>query len=289
MSQLRLGAGSVLMANLSKLWRSGRKIRKTKNKPMKSIFLRQLFLGASLMLAAAGVCQASLIAGWNFNGENSPVSSSADTFNASLDSSSSITRGAGAASSAGANSFRTAGFQNDGISTANNDYFQVTLSAASGFTLSLSTIDARFSGSDAFARTPGVTAQFAYSLDGSSFTLIGSSFNFNDGAGNVPSAGLVMPQIDLSGISALQNIADSTTVTIRYYASGATTTGTWGFFSNTAGNDGLDFGGTLNAVPGAVPEPGEWGLISALGLLGICSVSTWRRHCAVRRAALARV
>jgi uncharacterized protein len=36
----------------------------------------------------------------------------------------------------------------------------------------------------------------------------------------------------------------------------------------------------------AVPEPAEWGVISALGLLGICGVNTWREQRAAKRAML---
>jgi hypothetical protein len=37
----------------------------------------------------------------------------------------------------------------------------------------------------------------------------------------------------------------------------------------------------------AVPEPAEWGLIFALGLLGICGVRTWREQRAAKRPTLA--
>ncbi|MBK7966273.1 MAG: hypothetical protein IPK10_13970 [Bacteroidetes bacterium] len=40
--------------------------------------------------------------------------------------------------------------------------------------MSLSTLDARFAGTASFTASPGVTSQFAYSFDGSTFTLIGS-------------------------------------------------------------------------------------------------------------------
>lgn len=188
----------------------------------------------------------SIIAAWDFFGENTGVATSpADVFAANLDSSSLVTRGAGAAASTANNSFRTAGFQNNGVSTANTDYFQTTLSVADGYTLSLSTIDARFAGTDTFRASPGVSAQFAYSLDGTTFNLIGSPFNLT--------ADTAMPQILLAGITALQNVEASTTLYFRYYASGQTTTGRWGFNSPAIGQYGLAFGGTISAVP--VPEP----------------------------------
>jgi hypothetical protein len=62
-----------------------------------------------------------------------------------------------------------------------------------------------------------------------------------------------LPQIDLSSIPALQNVADGTTVTIRFYASGQTTTGGWGFTSSAAGVYGLAIGGVISPVA-ASPE-----------------------------------
>jgi hypothetical protein len=64
---------------------------------------------------------------------------------------------------------------------------------------------------------------------------------------------LTPPAFDLSGVSALQNVAPGTTVTIRYYASGQTTTGGWGFSSNAAGVYGLSFNGSVTAIPSALP------------------------------------
>lgn len=183
------------------------------------------------------------IAAWDFSGNNTAVATfAATTWNANLSSTTSvknITRGAGAAASSANNSFRTAGFKNEGISTANTDYFQVTLTAATGYKVSLSTIDAKFGGTATFYASPGVTSQFAYSLDGSTFTLIGSA---------VQSTSLTMTQISLSGISALQNVASGTTIYLRYYASGQTTTGGWGFLSaSTAGTNGLAIGGSVTS------------------------------------------
>jgi hypothetical protein len=56
---------------------------------------------------------------------------------------------------------------------------------------------------------------------------------------------VALPQVSLSDIPALQNVPASTTVTIRYYASGQTTTGGWGFSSATSGTIGLAVGGNL--------------------------------------------
>ncbi len=184
------------------------------------------------------------IASWDFTGESMLATSTAEVYAANLDASPTLTRGAGAAASAGGNSFRTVGFLNNGISVANTDYFENTFSAAPGYTLSLTTIDASFAGTTTFSNSPGVSMQYAYSLDGTTFTLIGSPFiRIGNGA---------MSQINLSGISALQNVADNITVTFRLYASGQTTTGGWGYNSASAGAIGLAFGGSVTATGGCI-------------------------------------
>ena len=196
----------------------------------------QLFL---LLFSFALTAQ---IAAWDFNGQSISTTFAATTFDVHLISTpgaNMITRGTGAAASAAVNSFRTQGFKNDGISTANTDYFQVTLTSEAGYELSLSTLDARFDGTSTFFASPGVTSQFAYSLDGTNFTLIGSPQIFS-------AAPSILAQINLTSISDLQNIGAGTTVTLRYYASGQTTTGGWGFQSGaTIGNNGLAIGGSI--------------------------------------------
>ena len=142
-----------------------------KRPTLSQIIQRTALLGSLVLVTVAASAQ---IAAWDFTGANATVTQAATTFNANLGSSNLVTRGAGAAASAGANSFRTVGFKNDGIATSNTDYFQVTLGAAAGYTVSLSTIDAKLNGTASYS-TAGVTSQFAYSLDGSTFTLIGSA------------------------------------------------------------------------------------------------------------------
>lgn len=183
-----------------------------------------------------------LIAAWDFFGQTSPTTFAATLFNSNLVSASganNVTRGAGAIANAAGNSFRTTGFQNNGIATTNTDYFQTTLQANAGYSLSLSSINASFAGTASFAATPGVTSQFAYSLDGTNFTLIGSPFV-------TVGTPATSPLVDVSSIADLQNVHASNVVTIRYYASGQTATGGWGFNSPIAGINGLAFGGVVN-------------------------------------------
>jgi hypothetical protein len=218
----------------------------------------------AFVLATSAQAQ-NLIAGWDFTGENTLATSTADAFSPDFDSSNLLTRGPGAPASAGANSFRTTGFQNNGISTANTDYFQFTLSPTAGNTLSLSSIIVRTNGTASYAASPGVMHQFAYSLDGTNFTLIGAPVTVV-GVGN-------QSVFDLSGVAALQGVTADTTVTLRYYASGQTTTGGWGFFSNAPGDAGLAVYGS-GVTPVMIPEPGTYML---LGIGALLCVQRFRR------------
>ena len=191
--------------------------------------------------------QAARLAAWDFTGENNVATSTAEVYDLSLDSASALTRGAGASASIADDSFRTRSFGDNGISIANTDYFQITLSASSGKILSLSSIDCYLAGTASYCASPsGAQSQFAYSLNGVDFVLIGTpSTTTLDGA---------ISQISLSGISALQNLADDKTVTLRFYATGQTSTGGWGFKSSSSGSYGLDIGGTIgSAVVSSVP------------------------------------
>jgi hypothetical protein len=184
----------------------------------------------------------SVLAGWNFFGQSSPATFAATTYNTSLSNTatqSTMRRGAGAVSSSGGNSFRTVGFQNNGISTSSTDYFEVKATPVSGKTLTLTSIDANLIGTASFVASPGVTSQFAYSLNGTTFTLIGSPVTTTSLAIN----------FDLSSVTALQNVPSGTTVTLRYYASGQTTTGGWGFSSPTSGTNGLALTGYIQSLP----------------------------------------
>lgn len=220
--------------------------------------MKKLVVGL-MVLGLAAAASADIILGWSFSGTTPIVSQVAnDTIATGLDTGgiyNDLTRGAGAGTSAGSSSFRTTGFQNNGIDVGNTDYFQFIVSAASGYTLSLTGIDGAFAGTTSYSPSPGVDHQWAYSLDGSSFTLIGSAVNR---IGNGTSS------FDLSGVGALQNIGDGTDVYLRYYATGQTSTGGWGFFSTGGTAQALALDATLSAIP----EPSVLALLS-IGVLGV--------------------
>ena len=189
-----------------------------------------------------------IIVAWDFYNQSSPGTLQATISNSSLTNASNgnnLTRGAGAPVSSGGSSFRTTGFQNNGINVTNTDYFQIKLTSIAGYNLSLTSIDAQFIGTSSFYASPGVTSQFAYSLDSINFTLIGSPQT---------STSLTLTQINLSSIAALQNVSSGTTVFLRYYASGQTSTGGWGFSSPTSGSYGLKIGGSLSCSTPAQPS-----------------------------------
>lgn len=188
------------------------------------------------------------LAQWNFFGLNNAATANVTTKSSEIANNAILSRGAGAPASAGANSFRTNGFGNDAIAVTNTDYFQTSFTASQKI-MSLTSIDAIVTGSAAFAVSPGVTSQFAYSFDNSNYTLI-----------NIPVTIIGTNQklsFNISNVPALQNIQPNTTVYFRFYAKGQSSTGTFGFYSETAAADknGLEFYG--NFKPTAITWNGS--------------------------------
>ena len=172
------------------------------------------------------------------------VTSVADVYDVQLDSTNVLSRGTGATYSTGQNSFRTQGFQNNGISTTNTDYFEFSLSPTNGKTLSLSSISARFNGTTTFVTNnsnAGATNQFAFSTNGTNWTLIASPVIVT-GSSNTNWTMTVA----LTNVTALQNLSSAQSASFRFFASGQTTTGGWGFFSSTNGVYGLEITGQFS-------------------------------------------
>ncbi|MFP9115935.1 beta strand repeat-containing protein, partial [Flavobacterium sp. RHBU_3] len=192
------------------------------------------------LLSVMATTTATNILAWDFTGEAQLATSTAEVQNSNLDSSLILSRGSGAAASAGANSFRTIGFQNNGIALNNTDYFQFEISADPNYVASLTSIDASFRGTSSFGNL--VTHHYAYSTNGTDFTFIGNPV--------VTTAGeFATLSVDVSSITALQNIPAGTTITFRYYASGNTSTGGWGYYSASSGSYGLAIKGFVSVAP----------------------------------------
>ena len=179
----------------------------------------------------------SQIASWNFTGENNLATSAADYHNTALSSQPILTRGAGAVASTGNNSFRTTGFGNNGIAVTNTDYFQFSISLQSGYQLALSSIDYVMDGTATYNANSGVTTQFAYSLDDINYTLLDNPIT------NVTKN----RTLSLASVAALQNLEGGSTVYFRFYASGQTSTGGWGFNSPNSTTNGLVVNGTIES------------------------------------------
>lgn len=132
---------------------------------------------------------------------------------------------------------------NEAAAITNNRYYQCTISPNTNFTVSLSTLDFKLrrtsSGPSAYI--------WRYSTDGTNFTDIGSSVSFT----TATSSGDVQPQINLSGIAALQNVAAGTVITLRLYAWSGATAGTLAF--GTGNVNSLALGGTVASGGSSTP------------------------------------
>jgi hypothetical protein len=234
-------------------------------------------IGALILIGAVFSAQSAIIT-FNFTGTNPGQSgpwNTGTTIDPNAADGTGFALGSGITGNSGNNRFNASSWTSaSDLATAqgNNDYFGFTITPSSGYGLNLN----------------GAVA---------SFTLQVSSTGPH-----------IYSLVDIIGGGSPNDLQDGT------FASGAQTTAFSYTFGSTGNNNitsGVEFriygynasslAGTMSAnafsltgsvVPTGstpVPEPGEWGLISALGLLGLCGVSTWRTHCAARRAAPARL
>lgn len=189
----------------------------------------------AITIGTAASTTSGVLAGWDFNGVTgygaSPLAPSTETANVEVGG---LTRGSGVTTSgtAASNAWGGADWSssnNSATAIADGDYVTFTIQATEGL-LSLSSIDSynvRRSG------TGPATGLWQYSVNEGAFVDIGSAITWGStttAAGNAQSA------INLSDISALQNLAAGTTVTFRIVNYEATT-GTWYLNNFQTGND----------------------------------------------------
>lgn len=221
----------------------------------------------SALAAATQSSSAAVLAGWDF----SPLSGASSTSLAATTAASNLTvgnltrgsgistPGSGAANTFGGDGFITSSPTEAAAITA-NEFVTVAITASTGFTVSFSDIAAY---NIRRSSTGPTTGQWQYQLGAGSFVDIGTDITWGT---TTSSAGNAKASIDLSGISALQNIAASTAVTFRVVTWGATgATGTW-YLNDPADTVANDF--IINGSVTAVPEPST-ALLGGLGLLAL--------------------
>lgn len=205
---------------------------------------RQLSKEKKSPLSNAETLVDSVILGWETNGivGNETILNS-QTTNANLNISS-LSRGNGINPATLTNAFNSNDFTPSGTfadALSNNDYLEFTVSPKSGFKTSLSALDVNFrrssTGPNAF--------QWQYSFDGfaTAGTNIGSAASYILTTTN----GDAQTQINLSGISALQNVSNPAVITLRLYGYGATSSGGTFAIGRLTGND-LQITGSTSSI-----------------------------------------
>jgi hypothetical protein len=200
---------------------------------------------------------AAPIAAWQLNGKaGNEISVNAGTLDTKLNTSTLI-RGSGLTASALTNVFSATNYTVSGTKAGEisaNKFMSFTLNAKMGYKVSLTTLDVRFRRST----TGPNTFRWQYSIDGSTFTDIGAAdINFT----NPSTDGVSQTQLNLSGISDLQNVPYTSIITLRLISWGASNTG--GTFSigrsltNANSDYSLQIGGTVT-VKEAIWQSGVW-------------------------------
>jgi len=190
-------------------------------KKIKNLFLFSVILALVLLMVRPLLAAPVSIVALDTNGLlGSEVTVNATTNNANLNVVT-LSRGAGVSIPPipPANTFVEDSFLPGGLKVnaiALGEYFQFQISPKATYKVSLSTLDFNIRRS----ATGPQNYQWQYSFDG--FATAGIDVGLDGTYVGTVTGGAAMPQIDMSGVAALQNIPAGTTVTFRLYAWGAT-------------------------------------------------------------------
>ena len=160
---------------------------------------------------------------------------------------SALQRGSGLNPSALANAFSSTNYSASGDKAnaiSNSRFVYFTVQAKPGYTVALTTLNARFRRSS----TGPNTFRWQYSTDGIGFTDLGPGDIVYTGTENI---GADRTAVDLSTELSLQNVTSTTTITFRLLGWGASaTSGTFAIGRYEAGNASasLSISGTITAV-----------------------------------------
>jgi len=217
-----------------------------------------LTLGADQSFATANVVGPSsfggVLAAWEVANLSSygasPLSAASNAPNVNVVG---LTRGSGVgvntANTPAGNAWGGSGFifSSQAAAITGNSFATFSLTAGAGYTLSCTNIPAYNIRRTSAGSTTG---RWQYQVGGGAFTDIGSAITWGTTTG---SGGNAQTAIDLSGISALQNVPAGTTVTFRIVLWGGTAvTGTW-YVNNLVGGYDLQVQGTLSSTVTVTP------------------------------------
>jgi hypothetical protein len=237
-------------------------------------------MAAALLLAATSALNAATIASWDFNplpggnGNYGPSPLAATTADPDVIVGG-LTRGPGVATSgtAAARAWGGSGWDGNADAAAAisaGDYATFTVQAAADHTLSLSSLDPiqyRRSG------TGPASGLLQYSTGGAFANITALDYS------STSSSGASLPAVDLSAISALQNVPSGTTVTFRIANFGASgSAGTWYLFDVGADAGTSDFSLNGSTASVSVPEPATVAMASLLAV-AIGMVAPRRGRC----------
>lgn len=225
----------------------------------KTTFLKMVLVVMLLAIGSINSFSQTTIAGWDFSTQTggngnygtSPLAVTTKDANVTIGD---LTRGSGfgtltnsgAASAWGSTNFTASGTL-DGEITANK-YFSFTITANTGYKVSLAGISAYNIRRSSSGPTTG---QWQYQIGSNAFINIGNSITWGTGT---TSSGNAQAAIDLTGISDLQNVLESSIITIRLVCYGASGTGGTNYLKdlgNTTSND-LIITGTTASTTGPI-------------------------------------
>ena len=191
------------------------------------------------------------IAAWQLFGKaGNEATVDANTLNSNLNIST-LYRGSGLNASALANVYSSTNFTASGTKAdaiTSNKFLTFSINTKPGFQVSLSSLDVRFrrsgTGPNAF--------RWQYTTDGTNYYDLGSA---DISYTATTTGGDAQTQIDLSGVTALQNVPNSTTITIRLLCWGASATGGTFAIGRSLTNGATDYS---LAIGGSICTTGQW-------------------------------
>ncbi len=210
---------------------------------------------ATTTLTVTDTTYSGVLLGWDVNGLRNfgPQGFAATQTAPGISNSLGLTRGSGVATSESAAANAWGGSNWAATSTAGlsgNEFVTFGLTVAAGDSASLLSIDLYYRRSSSGPSS----GYWQYELNGGAWTTIG---DFPNQFASTSSSGAAMNELDLSGISGLQNLPSGTVVVFRLVPYAAPSSGGTWYVYDQAGND-LVINGSIQGAGGNVVLPPQY-------------------------------